>query len=49
MDNRARFRHRERLFAVAREHVSQVKLFCAHDPQEFAQLAGDPGTISGAL
>lgn len=40
MDNQARLRNRERLFAVAREHAAQVKLFCAHDPQEFAQLAG---------
>lgn len=38
VDRLARMRNQERLRQLAREQIGQVRVFCSHDPTEFAQL-----------
>jgi len=38
-DDGARMRNQARLRALARDHASEVKVFCAHSPEELAELA----------
>ncbi|HLL13222.1 MAG TPA: hypothetical protein VK570_19315, partial [Rubrivivax sp.] len=38
-DRRARLDNQQRLRDLRRDH-SEVRVFCAHDPDEFEQLAG---------
>lgn len=37
-DNAERLRNRERLRRLVREHGDEVRVFCAHDPEEFDEL-----------
>jgi glyoxylase-like metal-dependent hydrolase (beta-lactamase superfamily II) len=39
MDGKARRHNQQRLRELARQHGDEVTLFCAHDPQEFDELA----------
>jgi glyoxylase-like metal-dependent hydrolase (beta-lactamase superfamily II) len=39
-DRGARLANQRRLRMLARDHGQQVRLFCAHDPDEFERLAG---------
>ncbi|MDH6133377.1 glyoxylase-like metal-dependent hydrolase (beta-lactamase superfamily II) [Kitasatospora sp. MAA4] len=40
VDDRARLHNQERLRALRREHGAEVRLICAHDPDEFDRAAG---------
>ena len=44
-DRRARLANQQRLRELRRDH-RDVRVFCAHDPQEFEQLAGRPMSAS---
>jgi glyoxylase-like metal-dependent hydrolase (beta-lactamase superfamily II) len=39
VDNGARLANQARLRDLARDHASEVRLFCAHDPKEYAMFA----------
>jgi len=40
IDNKRRLANQERLRELQRSHSDQITIFCAHDPDEFAALAG---------
>lgn len=42
VDRRARLANQARLRQLARGHGDEVRMFCAHDPVEFACLAAEP-------
>jgi glyoxylase-like metal-dependent hydrolase (beta-lactamase superfamily II) len=44
-DRRARLANQQRLRELRRDH-RDVRVFCAHDPEEFEQLAGRPMSAS---
>jgi hypothetical protein len=42
VDRRARLANQSRLRQLSRDHGDEVRMVCAHDPVEFACLAGRP-------